>query len=67
MAKTLAHQVASFGFHFVDRKCHSQNRVIAGKPAILAVVDALAGNIKRREQAHGPSEKSARDGLGLAG
>ena len=67
IAETLANEVSRFRFHFVRGESDSQDRIIPRKPAVLAVVDALAGKIKRRKQPHGSTEKPARDCLRLAG
>ena len=45
-----------FGGHLIGLKRDTQNRVIARKPAVTAIVDALIGKIERREESHGASE-----------
>jgi len=45
----------------VDGQRHAQNRIITRKAAIAALIDALVGEIQRREQTHDPAESLARD------
>ena len=55
-AKALFAERARLAHHFVYRKCHSQDRVVARKAAVQAVIDALVGKIQRREEANDPAE-----------
>ena len=65
IAEALRHQMARLGLHLVEREGDPQDRIIAREPAILADVDALVGEIKRREQPHGAPEKLPRQSLRL--
>lgn len=46
-------QVFGLGHDLRDGQGGAQNRIIAGKPAIGAIVDAFVGDIERRIEAHG--------------
>ena len=52
VAKTLCRQRARLAHDFVHGKRDAQNGIVARESAILAVVDALVGKIKRREESN---------------
>src|SRR5439155_26533769 len=56
VAKALFLERARLAQHFVHRERHAQNRIVAREAAVLAVVDALVGEIERREEAEDYAE-----------
>ena len=56
LPETLLREMPRFGHHLIGRKGDAQNRVIARKSAVPAIVDALIGKIERREEPHGAAE-----------
>ncbi len=50
IAKALFRQRRRLLPHFIEAQRHAQDRVIAREPAVAAIIDALIGKIKRREQ-----------------
>jgi hypothetical protein len=51
VAETLLLQFPRLAQNFVNGKRHAQNRIVAREAAVGTIVDALVGNVKRREQA----------------
>ena len=49
-------QVPALGDHLLDAERHAQDRIVAGKTAVAAIVDALVRKIERREEPHRPPE-----------
>ena len=56
VAETLFLQRLRFLPHFIERERDAQNRIVARKTAVGAIVDALVGKIERREQPDGFAE-----------
>ena len=52
IAKTLFGERARFANNVRDGKSQSQNRVVSGEAAVLAIIDALVRKIERCEQPH---------------
>ena len=50
VAEALLLQFTRLAQNFLDGKRHAQNRIVAREAAVGTIVDALVGNIKRREQ-----------------
>ena len=59
IAEALRGEMAGFGADFFGFECDAQDGVLAGKTAVGAAVDALVGQIKRSEKAHGSAEMPA--------
>src|SRR5262245_30795200 len=56
LSKPLAREMPPFGDHFVHIKRNAKDWIVAGEPAIPAVVDAFVGQIKRRKETHRTSK-----------
>jgi hypothetical protein len=56
LPETFLGEMAAFRDDLLEAEGDPQDRVVPGKAAILAIVDALVRQIKRREQPHGPSK-----------
>ena len=52
LAKSLTSEMLRFGDHFIDVEGDAKNRIVARETAVVAVVNAFVGQIKRREQPH---------------
>ena len=61
VAEALRLQRPRLAQHFVHRQRHAQDRVVAREAAVFAVVDALVGKVKRREQADDLAEPLLRE------
>ena len=59
VAKAAIGEVSGFGDNLIDGESGAQNRVVSGEPAIAAVIDALVGDVDRREESHRLAEISA--------
>lgn len=55
-------QVAGLGGDLGGGEGGAQDRVVARETAVAAIVDALVGEIERREEAHGAAEMTAGEG-----
>ena len=64
LAKSLPREMLPFGHHFIDGKCNAKDRIIPRETAILAVVDAFVGKIKRGKEPHGPPKILQRERAG---
>ena len=51
VAEALRLDCVRLAFHFLQRQGDAQDRVVAREAAVFAIVDALVGKVKRREQA----------------
>ena len=51
LRKPCALNASRLAFHLLQRQRNAQDRVVAREAAVFAVVDALVGKVKRREQA----------------
>ena len=60
----MAGQSQGFSFHFLFGEGDPEDRVIAGKAAVSAVVNALVAEVQRCEESDGLSEPLAGEGLG---
>src|SRR5262249_38313568 len=56
LAESLSRQMLRFSEDFIDTQGDPQDRIISRETAILTIVDALVGEIQRREQAHGAAK-----------
>src|SRR6185295_2045314 len=63
VSEALSFKGACFPQYVVHGQRDAQNRIIARKAAILAVVDALVGEIERRKQADDFTEALLREGV----
>src|SRR5437667_10548164 len=54
LAKSLTSEMLRFGDDFIDVERNAKDRIVARETAIPAIVGALAGKIKRSEEAHRP-------------
>ena len=63
IAETLIFQRLRFALDFLHAQRDAQNRVVAREAAILAVVDALVGEIQRREKANHLAETLQRQAM----
>src|SRR5438067_2247478 len=50
MPKTFLREMPPFRHHLLDTERNAEDRIIARKAAVTAIVDALVGKIKRREK-----------------
>jgi hypothetical protein len=60
VAKTLRPKMPRLGLDLVDRERDAQDRIVAREAAILADIDALVGEIERREKPHRAAKILAR-------
>ena len=61
VAKPLRRQRPRLAPNFLHRKRHAQDGVVPRKAAVLAVVDALVGKVKRREKSDDFAEALLRE------
>src|SRR5438132_2978440 len=52
LTKTLASEITRFRHNLIDLQRDAKNRVITRETAISTIVDALVGQVKRREEPH---------------
>ena len=52
IAETQGQQRLALALDFLDRQCHSQDRIVPRKAAIPAIIDALIRKIKWRKKAN---------------
>ena len=65
VAEALGDEVTGFGDDLVDGEGGAEDGVIAREAAVLAVVDALVGDVEGGKQAHGAAEVAPGDGAGF--
>src|SRR4029453_15884419 len=56
LPKSLTSEMLPFGDDFVEVEGDAKNRIVARETAVVTVVDAFVGQVKRREEPHRPSK-----------
>jgi hypothetical protein len=66
VAKPLGDQMSGFLDDLVDSQCGAEDGVVAGEAAVVAIIDALVGDVEGGEEAHGAAKIPAGEGAGFA-
>src|SRR4051812_4771943 len=64
VAEALLLQGPRFPNHLIHRESYAEDRIIPGKPTVFAIVNALVGKIKGREEANDFAKALSSDDLG---